>query len=644
MQEAAPLCQTKGAMADFSFSFDSDNPFAEAETAPKPAPVAAPDAASADTATANGEVADGEAVETNGEVSNGEVADGSAFALDDFDFSLDSDLETDPDAGAKIMSGLATGDLTPEEAETLEITSQTETPAALEADPFDFDLPAQESEAIAPLQVAPEEFTAVAAPVDESAVDESAGDESAVDEPIVENAPAESAVEASIVDDVPIEPSFAPPDDAFADEMMSFDLAPTESEASAENAEVVADASLDEVELLSDDDAMPTAEMTMAGEAEFLAIEEKVAPAPLAFADEMPAIAAPETAATPDASPEIAGGMRRTAAAQVLNVAILGASGIGKNHARWFHRNGCRVAAFLGTSEESTQLAHTAMSADFAFEGTAYTDLAALLQTEKPDIVCVATPPALHFGHVLQCLEAGAHVLCEKPLVYAPTRKFRENRDGAKELVKVAAKKKLVLGTQLQYGAATPILCKLAGIAPAEVGDFAMEIETFNANTSRDPKELWIDLGPHPVSIAQMLAGPGASLAEETIRFDPHQSDEKTEVLARFGINCADGRLLMVRAVVRSLDPGAVKRKPRRRFSFNGHAVTYAPLAGPRGTFQAQFIAPDGYASVYPDPVDYLIGNFVHACRGHHAPLISGDFGRENLEWMLKVSAPGEAS
>ena len=322
-------------------------------------------------------------------------------------------------------------------------------------------------------------------------------------------------------------------------------------------------------------------------------------------------------------------------------VAILGASGIGRNHARWFHRHGCQVVGFLGTSPETTTQTEADLSAQFDFAGNAYTDLETLLQTEKPDIVCVATPPPLHFGHVLQSLEAGAHVLCEKPLVYAPTRKFRENRDGAKELVKVAAKRKLNLGTQLQYGAATPILCKLAGLSPSDVGDFAMEIETVNPNSPQDARELWIDLGPHPVSVAQMLAGTGAQLAEETIVFEPYQDDEKTEAVARFGINCADGRLLMVRAVVRALR-GQNPRQPRRRFSFNGHAITYAPLRSGKQGFQAQFIAPDGYASVYPDPVDYLIGNFVSACRNGEAPLITGDFGRENLEWMLKVATPEE--
>ena len=33
-----------------------------------------------------------------------------------------------------------------------------------------------------------------------------------------------------------------------------------------------------------------------------------------------------------------------------------------------------------------------------------------------PELVVVATPPALHAAHVHACLQAGAHVVCEKPL------------------------------------------------------------------------------------------------------------------------------------------------------------------------------------------------------------------------------------
>ncbi len=45
-----------------------------------------------------------------------------------------------------------------------------------------------------------------------------------------------------------------------------------------------------------------------------------------------------------------------------------------------------------------------------------YTDYAAMLQTERPDIVLIAAPPGLHAGMSIAAMEAGAWVLCEKPL------------------------------------------------------------------------------------------------------------------------------------------------------------------------------------------------------------------------------------
>jgi predicted dehydrogenase len=45
-----------------------------------------------------------------------------------------------------------------------------------------------------------------------------------------------------------------------------------------------------------------------------------------------------------------------------------------------------------------------------------YTDTTEMLEKEHPDLVHIATPPDIHFDLIVQCLKAGAHVLCEKPL------------------------------------------------------------------------------------------------------------------------------------------------------------------------------------------------------------------------------------
>lgn len=45
-----------------------------------------------------------------------------------------------------------------------------------------------------------------------------------------------------------------------------------------------------------------------------------------------------------------------------------------------------------------------------------YTDASEMLEKEHPDIVHIATPPSTHYELIIHALEAGAWVLCEKPL------------------------------------------------------------------------------------------------------------------------------------------------------------------------------------------------------------------------------------
>ena len=53
--------------------------------------------------------------------------------------------------------------------------------------------------------------------------------------------------------------------------------------------------------------------------------------------------------------------------------------------------------------------------------GRAYTDVAAMLAAEEPDVVHVLTPPSSHGPLSILALESGAHVLCEKPITATST-------------------------------------------------------------------------------------------------------------------------------------------------------------------------------------------------------------------------------
>ena len=66
-----------------------------------------------------------------------------------------------------------------------------------------------------------------------------------------------------------------------------------------------------------------------------------------------------------------------------------------------------------------------------------------LLGAEAPEVVIVGTPPALHAGNVRAALEAGSHVLCEKPFVTT-----LEEADG---LIDLASRTQRLLAVNNQY-------------------------------------------------------------------------------------------------------------------------------------------------------------------------------------------------
>lgn len=73
----------------------------------------------------------------------------------------------------------------------------------------------------------------------------------------------------------------------------------------------------------------------------------------------------------------------------------------------------------------------------------AFTDHAAMLREAQPDVVHVLTPPHTHVAIARDCLDAGAHVVCEKPMAGTAA----ETRD----LLDYAAKQQRVLVESRNY-------------------------------------------------------------------------------------------------------------------------------------------------------------------------------------------------
>lgn len=79
-----------------------------------------------------------------------------------------------------------------------------------------------------------------------------------------------------------------------------------------------------------------------------------------------------------------------------MKLAICGASGIGKHHAKWFKHEGAEVVAFLGQSNEKNRLTSKTLTDLMGFNGRSYTAIDTMLSTERPDAVVICTPPETH--------------------------------------------------------------------------------------------------------------------------------------------------------------------------------------------------------------------------------------------------------
>ncbi len=94
-------------------------------------------------------------------------------------------------------------------------------------------------------------------------------------------------------------------------------------------------------------------------------------------------------------------------------VAIIGTGGIAGQHTAAGDAAGERVERVAAVDIDADRVRAFAERHGIP---RSYISATEMLATERPDLVHICTPPALHFPLIIEALEAGASVLCEKPL------------------------------------------------------------------------------------------------------------------------------------------------------------------------------------------------------------------------------------
>jgi predicted dehydrogenase len=116
-----------------------------------------------------------------------------------------------------------------------------------------------------------------------------------------------------------------------------------------------------------------------------------------------------------------------------IGVAVVGAGFIGPVHVEALRRLGLRIEGILGCDREESESAKETLGLPRAYE-----DFESVLGDDAVQSVHLAVPNVLHYDMARQVLEAGKHVLCEKPLAM--------NSAESGELVERAASKDLAAG------------------------------------------------------------------------------------------------------------------------------------------------------------------------------------------------------
>lgn len=180
----------------------------------------------------------------------------------------------------------------------------------------------------------------------------------------------------------------------------------------------------------------------------------------------------------------------------MVKVAVIGVGSMGRNHARVYSE--LPEADLVAVADTNLQAAHKASR---QFGAQPFTDYRRMLAEMQPQAVSIAVPTALHVETALAALEAGAHILIEKPIA--------ASLEEGQRLIEQAAvlERKLMVGHIVRFNPAIQALKqklqagdlgRIFQIACRRVGPFPARIRDVG---------VVIDLAPHDLDLMRFLTG-----------------------------------------------------------------------------------------------------------------------------------------
>jgi myo-inositol 2-dehydrogenase / D-chiro-inositol 1-dehydrogenase len=218
-------------------------------------------------------------------------------------------------------------------------------------------------------------------------------------------------------------------------------------------------------------------------------------------------------------------------AASKIKAVLIGAGGWGLQHARILsQRPDVDFRAIAGRTPDKT----AKRAAQFGVR--AYTNVAEMLENEKPDLAFLSLPNEGHFQPTLDVMRAGIPLFVEKPLTF--------DLKEADQLLREAEERKLFFGINFNHHYARPVAMAHHAIQQGRLGDLTFATWRFGGEGGLShPFNNLIETQCHAFDMLEFLAGPIDSvMAQMTDK--THKGTFRTLALALHFANGAVGSLV----------------------------------------------------------------------------------------------------
>ena len=216
-----------------------------------------------------------------------------------------------------------------------------------------------------------------------------------------------------------------------------------------------------------------------------------------------------------------------------IGIGIIGCGGFGVFALEQFMRApGVRLAAVSDARREA------ASAAAEQFGVPNVVDVDELVNSPEVDLVYIATPPSLHYQQATAALDAGKHVLSEKPLavtIAQADEMLRKARAGDLMMVANLMQRYNVLAEKVRELVESKVLGEmLHGYFENYAGDEKLGADHWFWDLDKSAG-IFIEHGVHFFDLFASWMGPGEVVAAQAIRRPGTQIEEAVHCTARYG-------------------------------------------------------------------------------------------------------------